>query len=147
MEYKIAVGTSEGIQVDLKFGEAAFFQIYLADENGFRLLEKRQIKSSSPDGKTLLSGCDGYSEKEKLFGGSCEGCTGNGHGCGAPGDIADKVNLIGDCRCIVCKKIGFQAVRQLERKAISVFDVDCSVNDALNKITSYYTRIDSGMKN
>ena len=54
-----------------------------------------------------------------------------------------KVALIEDCRAVVCKKVGFQAQKQFEKKAISVFDVECSVEEALEKITSYYYKIDN----
>lgn len=50
--------------------------------------------------------------------------------------------LLSDCRCVVCKKIGFQAQKQFEKKAISVFDVECEIKEALDKITFYYNKID-----
>lgn len=63
-------------------------------------------------------------------------------GCGGAGEASKKVELVADCRCVVCKKIGFQIQKQLERKAISSFDVDCSVEEALNRISFYYGRMD-----
>ena len=68
-------------------------------------------------------------------------CCGNGNGCGSQ-SIIPGVMLIEDCRCVVCKKIGFQAQKQFEKKAITVFDVDTSIDDALTKITAYYAKID-----
>ena len=53
-----------------------------------------------------------------------------------------KVEALADCRCVVCKKVGFQAQKQFEKKAISVFDVDCEVKEALEKITFYYNKLD-----
>ena len=57
--------------------------------------------------------------------------------------VLGKVSLIEDCRAVVCKKIGFQAQKQFEKKAISVFDVEVSVEEALDKISTYFYKIDS----
>ena len=51
--------------------------------------------------------------------------------------------MIEDSRCVVAKKVGFQAQKQFEKKAISVFDIEVSVKEALDKITSYYFKIDN----
>ena len=121
MSYKIAVGSSDEINVDLKFGEVSEFLIYEVDDN-FRLVERRALQVGTEN-----SACSG---------------NGNGCGCGGSKDIVSKVTQIEDCRCVVCKKIGFQAQKQLEKKAISVFDVECSIENALEKITLYYSRVD-----
>ena len=75
--------------------------------------------------------------------GNGSGCGGNGQGCGGGTEVLGKVALIEDCRAVVCKKIGFQAQKQFEKKAISVFDIEVSVEDALDKISSYYYKIDN----
>lgn len=122
LSYKIAVGSSDGIHVDLKFGEVTKFLIYeVTDE--IKLCEERDVGD----------------EEERL---KCEGCSGNGGGCQGSSDVISKVSLIADCRCVVCKKIGFQAQKQFEKKAISVFDVECEIKEALDKITYYYSKID-----
>ena len=64
-------------------------------------------------------------------------------GCGGAGEASAKVELVSDCRCVVCKKIGFHIQKQLERKAISAFDVTCPVEEALEKISHYFTRMDN----
>jgi len=102
-------------------------EITLKEEREFKEEEKEVANCSSCDS----SPCDPVS------------CGGNGGGCKGPGDVADKVELISDCRAVVCKKIGFQAQKQFEKKAISVFDVECKVQEALDKITFYYRRIDN----
>lgn len=71
------------------------------------------------------------------------GCSGQGGGCGGSEILMSKVSIIEDCRCVVCKKVGFQAQKQFEKKAISVFDVECLVSEALEKITFYYKKIDN----
>ncbi|MDE6034996.1 MAG: hypothetical protein K2G36_03700 [Ruminococcus sp.] len=57
--------------------------------------------------------------------------------------VLRKVEIISDCRAVVCEKTGFYIRKQLERKAISAFDVSCKISEALGRITSYYNRIDS----
>ena len=123
MAYKIAIGSSDKIHVDLKFGEVSKFLIYEVDSD-IKLIEERIVE-------------EGCAEKK-----SCsEGCSGHGGGCGGSEEVISRVSLIDDCRCVVCKKIGFQAVKQFEKKAISVFDVECLVEEALKKITDYYKRV------
>ncbi len=133
MSYKIAIGSSDGMNVDLKFGEVSKFLIYEVDEE-IKLLEERIVseeKTSSQCGDR--KGC----------GGSGNGCDGQGNACGGPEDVISRVSIISDCRSVVCKKIGFQAQKQFEKKAISVFDVECSVAEALEKISFYFGKIDN----
>ncbi len=123
MAYKIAVGSSDGVNIDLKFGEVTKFLIYEITDT-ITLAEERAVSED---------GC----------GGNNGACCGNGKGCNGLSDVAVKVELISDCRCVVCKKVGFQAQKQFEKKAISVFDVDCKVEEALKKISFYFDKIDN----
>ncbi len=134
LAYKIAVGSSDGIYTDLKFGEVIKFLIYeVSDE--IRLAEERIIHNDTCTQKV-------NENSRNTSGCSNVGCGGNGRGCNGSSDIISKVELISDCRCVVCKKIGFQAQKQFEKKAISVFDVECEISEALEKITFYYGKID-----
>ncbi len=134
MAYKIAVGSSDGIYVNLKFGEVTKFLIYeVSDE--IRLVEERIVRNDTEIQKINDNSCN-ISDCRN------EGCGGNGSGCNGSSDVISKVVLISDCRCVVCKKIGFQAQKQFEKKAISVFDVECEINEALEKIAFYYGKID-----
>ena len=134
MAYKIAVGSSDGIYVNLKFGEVTKFLIYeVSDE--IRLVEERIVRNDTEIQKINENSCN-------ISGCSKEGCGGNGSGCNGSSDVISKVVLISDCRCVVCKKIGFQAQKQFEKKAISVFDVECEINEALEKIAFYYGKMD-----
>lgn len=144
MAYKIAIGSSDGINVDLKFGEVKSFLIYEVEEEA-RLIEKRMVTEESPITENVSSSCgnkNGCGESGNGCGSPGGGCAGQGNGCGGAEGIMSKVSQISDCRCVVCKKIGFQAQKQFEKKAISVFDVECSVAQALEKITFYYNKID-----
>ncbi len=141
MAYNIAVGTSDGVNVDLKFGEAQSVYIYEADENGFRFKEIREVADKNEtvqNNEVTQSGC---ADKSGCTPGN--GCKGGGHGCGGPDGLEEKIKAVSDCRCVVFKKVGFQAQKQLERKTISVFDIEIAIDDALAKITDYYKKIDN----
>lgn len=125
MSYKIAVATSDGENVNETFGSAESFTIYEVSDGVYEKSEERVFQSETTD-KCISGKC----------GNSC------GSGCGGNGEASAKVEIISDCRAVVCKKIGFNIQKQLERKAISAFDVSCTVPEALGKITFYYSRID-----
>lgn len=138
MSYKIAIGSSNGLDVDLKFGEVERFLIYEIKGEA-KLLEERIVPEKVGKAESPVKQCGDKSG----CGGQGSGCSGHGNGCGGEADVISKVALIEDCRCVVCKKIGFQAQKQFEKKAISVFDVECSVEEALEKISFYYNKVDN----
>lgn len=140
MSYKIAVASSDGKQVDEAFGAVKRFLIYEAEDGTYRELEERIVHGESMDQtKSVLQ--EGCGSSESCSAGN--GCTeGIGNGCGGAGEMLDTVELLSDCRCVVCKKIGFHIQKQLERKAISSFDVCCPVGEALEKIALYFKRMD-----
>ena len=150
MSYKIAVATSDYINVDETFGQAKRFIIYEADGKNFKKLEERDVEDDFvAECKTSETGCGTGggcgSETGCGTGGGCgsgTGCSG-GSGCGGNGEVSFKISSLFDCRAIVCKKIGVSAQKQFEKKAISYFDVSCTVEEALDKITFYYDRIDN----
>ena len=134
MAYKIAVASSDGVNVDLHFGAAAEFLIYnVNDEGSFELLEKRKIEEKAAENcgtKNCGSGCG----------------NGNGGGCGGAGGPSARVEQICDVRAVVAAKIGFNVTKALEKKAISGFDVECPVQDALEKITKYFYSVDNHIR-
>ncbi|MBO4457818.1 MAG: hypothetical protein J5802_08870 [Butyrivibrio sp.] len=167
MSYLIAVATSDAKVVDLGFGAAKGFHIYEVEGTEYKEKEYRefaeeiadegvnaQSSASSVESEAQPGGCTGGGNG---CGGSQAGCGGNGSGagescggsgsghggCGGSDGAFKKVELIADCRSLVCRKIGFQAQKQLEKRAIAGFDVDCSVDEALSKITAYFDKIDN----
>ncbi len=126
MAYYIAIGSSDGVNTDLKFGEVEKFLIYKVEGTKYGLYEERDVA----DGCVMKCG-------------DKNGCSGGGHGCGGGEEVAAKVTAIEDCRAVVCKKIGFQAQKQFEKRAISVFDIETTITDALDKIAGYYNKIDN----
>lgn len=158
MSYKIAVATSDEINVDETFGQAKRFIIYEADGKTYKKVEERDVedisdadsKASTKTSESVQVGCESGAGCD-LKPESCEagaGCgsgtgCGSGGGCGGNGEVSFKISSLFDCRAVVCKKIGVSAQKQFEKKAISYFDVSCSIEEALDKITFYYNRIDN----
>ena len=140
MPYLIAVASSDEIHVDQSFGGAEGFYIYSVEGTEYKKAEYRRFDSSDIDIQAKAEkelSCQEKSCSDRQ-GGGC----GNGNGCGLGGALP-KVELIGDCRSLVCKKIGFQATKQLEKKHITSFDVECNIDEALSKIASYFNKIDN----
>ncbi|SCY08125.1 Dinitrogenase iron-molybdenum cofactor [Butyrivibrio hungatei] len=142
MSYLIAVATSDAKVVDLGFGAAKGFHIYEVEGTEYKEKEYREF-AEEETAEQAAEGC-GQDGQGSGCGGQTAGCGGNsGGGCGGAGGASKKVELIADCRSLVCQKIGFQAQKQLEKKAIAGFDVDCSVDEALAKIAAYFDKIDN----
>ena len=148
MSYLIAVATSDGVNIDLTFGAAGAFHVYEVEGTTFSLKEVRDVpvqeagEVGDSAGGTCGSGCPDGPSVDAPGSGRRAGCGEGGGGCGGGGHSA-KVDIISDCRSIVCKKIGFQAQKQLEKKAIASFDVDCTVEEALTRISGYFSKIDN----
>ncbi|MCR4560218.1 MAG: hypothetical protein K5685_09080 [Bacteroidales bacterium] len=132
MSYKIAVATSDGENVDLHFGSTKVFQIYQAEGEKFDFLESRKVINAD---NAQIAGCN------------CG--EGGGNNCGG-GEKSEAVEILSDCRAVVCAKIGRNILKQLELRAISSFDVSIPVKEALEKIVTYYNKVDNrlyGTKN
>lgn len=122
MSIKVAIATSDGINVDLHFGKASSLEIYEFTDGKFVKTETRVLPQ------------DDENPAQKS-----EGCSGNGGGCSCSGGaLSSKASAILDCKAVVAAKIGPQVVRQLENKAVSAFDIECTVEDALEKLAVYY---------
>ncbi len=148
MSIKVAIASSDGFNINLHFGQAKAFLIYELKDSKFELTEKRELPpqsdtpvvstGSTTSGYGYGSGCGGAG-----FGcGSGGGCGGSGGGCGggASGPLAPAVELLLDCRSVVAAQIGQGMRRQFERNAISVFDIELPIEEALNKLAAYYLK-------
>ena len=146
MSIKVAIASSDGLNVDLHFGQAKSFLIYELKGSKFGFIEKREVpvlenESTSPETPSpqdFGGGCGGAG-----FGcGSGGGCGGSGGGCGggASGPLAPAVELLLDCRAVVAAQIGQGMGRQFQRNAISVFDIELPIEEALNKLAAYYLK-------
>lgn len=136
MSYKVAIASSDGRHVDLPFGEAPEFLIYEVDGNGeYVFTETRKWEEEAlPAG----SGHEVVPEKERGCG--PVPCTGNGTRCG--GAYLRKVELVEDCRAVICSDIGFKVRKQFASRTISVFDITGDIQKIIETIISYYDRID-----
>jgi hypothetical protein len=137
MSYKVAIASSDGKNIDVSFGEAENFIIYEVEKNSFKKVEERKWDNSDISAENATADCGTGC-------GSGAGC-GSGTGCGNGSGGADipKLKIIDDCRCLVCKKIGFKVRKQLEKKAVSAFDIEYPVDEALERIAFYFDRIDN----
>ncbi len=131
MSYRVAIASSDEIYVNETFGTTNRFLIFEIVDGRTVRLEDRRVEV--PEQNRELA------PKKDCNRATC----GTGGGCGGDGAISAKVALIEDCRCVVCKKIGFQVLKQLERKAIGAFDVSCTVEEALEKLVFYFSHIDN----
>ena len=125
MGIKVAIATSDGLNIDLHFGQAKSFLLYEFKDGKFELSEKREVPV---DDSAVVAP---------------RHCGGSGGGCGggaASGPLAPAVELLLDCRAVVAAQIGQGMRRQLERNAISVFDIEIPVEDALKKLAAYYAK-------
>ncbi len=146
MSIKVAIASSDGLNIDLHFGQAKSFLIYELKDKKFELTEKRELPSGeneptspeAPSPQEFGGGCGGGS----FCCGSGGGCGGSGGGCGggAAGPLAPSVELLLDCRSVVAAQIGQGMRRQFERNAISVFDIELPIEEALEKLAAYYLK-------
>lgn len=136
MSIRIAVATSDGKNVDLHFGKADKFQIYELQNGKFVFLEERKAEKSEYEirGKSSAQNCGGDGNGCYSGGENC----GQGGNCGGSGIESPNVVLLSDCAGIVAAKFGQQIIRQFERKAVSIFDIECPVDFALEKLAAYY---------
>ena len=138
MGLKIAVATSDGLNVDLHFGQAAQFSIYELRGDNFKLLEKRAApKNQNQDAEeqNAGAGCGG-------FGGGCGSGSGGGCCAGGGGALSPAVENLLDCRAIIAAQLGANVRRQFERNAISCFDIELPIEEALKKLAAYYLKFE-----
>ncbi len=131
MSYKIALASSDGINIDLGFGAAEHFYIYEVEGTEYSLLEDRECTAdpSAPAGCEENAGCGTDGDR--------------GFGCGGRGIHSARIAFVSDCRCVVCKKIGFSVQKDLERKGILSFDIETGISEALEKIVNYIYKTDN----
>ena len=117
--------------------------IYELKDNKFTLSEKREVPAEAFAEGALRKAQGPQADAGFGCPGGGGGCGGSGGGCGggaASGPLAPAVELLLDCRAVVAAQIGQGMRRQLERNAISVFDIEIPVEDALKKLAAYYAK-------
>ena len=116
MGYKIAVASSDGVFSDLEFGMADQFYIYDVD-----------------DEKNIT-----FSEIRKYVQEKAGELQEPGNRCGKGAE--KKVELIEDCRCIICSHIGPKMSKNFTVRGISVFDIEGGIDPIINRIADYYKK-------
>lgn len=144
MAYNIAVVSTDGKYVDGHFGKADYFRIvHVKDDGSYSTDEIRKALGADAQLPSDFSCGTGTPS----FAGGCGGGAGEGGGrCGGGqtnSRIAGKIKTISDCRCVLCAKFGSGSEKQLQRKAISIFQIELPLSEALDKIIKYYSKIDN----
>ncbi len=148
MSVKVAIASSDGLKIDLHFGQANEFFIYELQKDAFVQIERRELAVNSREAALRQAQGpqrEGHGPQEdELSGGFA--CPGGGGGCGgcgggSAGPLAPAVELLLDCQAVIAAQIGQNMRRQFERNAISVFDIELQVSEALEKLAAYYSKL------
>ena len=142
MSVKVAIASSDGLKIDLHFGQAKEFFIYELQKGVFVQIEKRELPVNPSAVPELVEG-QGPHGDEVSGGFACPGGGGGCGGCGggAAGPLSSAVELLLDCQAVIAAQIGQNMRRQFERNAISVFDIELPVTQALEKLAAYYLKL------
>ncbi|SEJ67118.1 Dinitrogenase iron-molybdenum cofactor [Propionispira arboris] len=142
MAYKIAIASTDGVEINAHFGSTETFLIVRVEDDGsFQQLGRTAPATVLPH-QVAEHPALGQDTSACSSGSSCKS---QGGGCGGGHDeteINEKIVQILDCRCLLCKKVGAGVKKQLEKKSIAVFEVDYKIEAALKKIIDYYRKID-----
>ena len=136
MNIKVAIATSDGLNVDLHFGQAKSFLIYELKDGKFEFVEKRELPP-------VLEPVESTSEDSANGGFGCGSGDGSGCGSGPNGELAPAVKLLLDCQALLVAQVGMKMCRQFERNAISVFDIELPISEALEKLATYYLKLNA----
>ncbi|MBQ1628493.1 MAG: hypothetical protein II098_04960 [Treponema sp.] len=116
MSYKIALGSSDGKNINLHFGEIESVSIYEVSESdgSYSFLENRRIKRE-PEKETCESGC------------SC----GNGF-------VRKVGEAVSDCTYFLVAKIGNKASRLLQENNVNCIEAPFEIEEAVSKLNGYF---------
>ena len=106
--YKVAIASSDGESVNLHYGKAEKFYIYtIDDEEGYDLLEERQVQPVCMDGAHEIS------KMEK------------------------SVLNFTDCRYVIVSRLGTAASAALSAAGIIAMELPGSIDDAILRVWKY----------
>lgn len=139
--YQIAVASSDGQKIDGHFGSTPLFWVLAIQEDGsHQLIEKRVVEEK----KEACSHTGEESSEEAhhaCHSGADNGCHSGVHN-GRHAGSEERFAVVGDCRCVLSAKCGAFMERELQKRGVSSFVIDLTVEEALPKIVHYYKRID-----
>jgi len=119
MSFRIAVASSNGLDIDQHFGSAEKFYIYEVRTDGSYSL----LRINSPPERLP---CNGTEKK-------CCGCQG--------GTITADYSFLDGSNYVFAVKVGRNAERSLALENISAFSVETTVSEAVKKIAVYENRL------
>lgn len=102
---KIALASSDGINIDQHFGKAIFFRVYQLDNSGYEFIESRDAVAACQHVRTHSST-----------------------------DFDTIIKLLSDCDAVLVSKIGEGAAAYVISKGLRVFEVSGSIDGVLNKL-------------
>lgn len=127
MAYKIAVATSDGINIDTHFGRADSFSIFSVNDDGsFEELENRAAV------KACSGGCSDAPKK------------GEGSYQSEDSALLAAAENLRDVEYVLAARIGPGAVRALAVKNITAFDIVMPIDEAVSKINVYRAKLAGG---
>jgi predicted Fe-Mo cluster-binding NifX family protein len=126
MSYRVAVTTSDGINIDRHFGRAGDFLVLEVDEatGAWSVLDRREIPGGEPQGEP------------EFFGGCGQG---GGHGRGQ-GRLQLVAGLLSDCKYLLTERIGQAPVVFLSRHGIAALAAIPDLSAAIEKLNVYHAR-------
>ena len=111
--YKFAIASKTGINIDEHFGHASEFYIYSFDEKGVQFIEKREIDKYCTGNEE----CDGHEDKIKKI-----------------------LNVIDDCDIVLTLRAGLEPVKKMEDKGIKVIQMYASIKEGIEKVVEELKR-------
>jgi predicted Fe-Mo cluster-binding NifX family protein len=122
MSYKIAIASTDGVNIDKHFGSTnSFIIININDDGSYERLEERAVEENQNNQK------------------SC--CGGSSCGSHSESNIQKKIDTIIDCRAVLCSKCGHGSEKQLGENNITTFQINLTIDKALNSVINYYKKI------
>jgi len=127
--FRVAVASSDGINIDNHFGSAEKFYIFEVNQDEtweqIEIRENINLKDKSPED----TGCEKH---------SCEGsCGGGQRGCKG---AVENVKFLSDCSYLFATKVGHKSSKVLLREDIGVLEVSMPIKDAFPKLIAYEKR-------
>lgn len=105
--YLMALATSDGLEVDVHFGQASRFDVYRIQNSSFTFLESRVVKPL---------------------------CQHPGHNNAR---LEQAITVLSDCAVVVCAQIGPAAQNMVEGAGISCYELAAPLQQAIGQVVSY----------
>jgi nitrogen fixation protein NifX len=119
MAYRIAITSSDGVNIDTHFGQSGGFYILEAADDGksWETLGYRNVPKTA----------------ETASGAAEQSC--NGHD---DARLAVISSMLSDCQYLLTKKIGLKPYRFLQRTGLTSLELSGSIAPIIEKLTAYH---------